>query len=90
MEFLVREGDLVVAISSSGNSENIVNAIESARIKKATVITLTGFQPQNRAKQMGDINVYVPCEKYGMVESIHNLILQQVADLIMDRDGVEF
>ena len=90
MEFLVREGDLVVAISSSGNSENIVNAIEIARIKKATVITLTGFQPQNRAKQMGDINVYVPCEKYGMVESIHNLILQQVADLIMDRDGVEF
>lgn len=90
MEFLVREGDLVVAISSSGNSQNIVNAIEIARIKKATVITLTGFQPQNRAKQMGDINVYVPCEKYGMVESIHNLILQQVVDLIMDRDGVKF
>lgn len=90
MEFLVRDGDLVVAISSSGNSQNIVNAIEIAKTKGATVITLTGFQPQNRVKQMGDINIYVPCEKYGMVESIHNLILQQIVDLIMDRDGVKF
>lgn len=90
MEFLVRENDLVVAISSSGNSENILNAIETARGKKASVITFTGFQPDNRAKGLGDINVYVPCEKYGIVESIHNLILQQIVDLIMERDGVRF
>lgn len=90
MEFLVRKDDLVVAISSSGNSMNIVNAIETAKIKGATVITLTGFQPNNRAKQMGDVNVYVPCNRYGIVESIHNLILQQVVDSIADRDGVNF
>lgn len=89
MEFLVGEGDLVVAISSSGNSNNIINAIETAQMKKATVITFTGFKSDNRARQMGDINVYVPCEKYGIVESIHNLILQQIVDLIMDRDGVK-
>lgn len=89
MEFLVREGDLAVAISSSGNSANIVNAIETARTKKADVITFTGFQAGNKVKQLGDINVYVPCEKYGMVESIHNLILQQIVDLIMERDGVK-
>ena len=90
MEFLVREGDLLVAISSSGNSQNIINAIEVAKTKGASVITLTGFLPDNRAKQLGDINVYVPCEKYGIVESIHNLILQQVVDMIMERDGVKF
>ena len=89
MEFLVREGDLVVAISSSGKSHNIINAIEIAKTKKATVITFTGFKPDNRARQMGDINVYVPCEKYGIVESIHNLILQQIVDLIMERDGIK-
>ena len=38
---------------------------------------------------MGDISVYVPVEKYGMAESIHNLILQQVVDTIMERDGVK-
>ena len=88
MEFLIREGDLLVAISSSGNSVNIINAIETARAKKASVITFTGFEAHNKAKQMGDVNVYVPCKKYGIVESIHNLMLQQVVDLIMDRDGI--
>lgn len=88
LEFLLRPDDLLVAISSSGNSQNIVNAIEVAKRKGAAVITFTGFQPDNKVKQMGDINVYVPCAKYGMVESIHNLILQQIVDEIMERDGV--
>ena len=77
-----------MAISSSGNSSNILNAIETARLKGAAVITFTGFEPNNRAKQTGDVNVYVPCKKYGIVESIHNVMLQQVVDLIMERDGV--
>lgn len=89
MEFLVHKGDLVIAISSSGNSANICNAIETAKAKGAEIITFTGFKADNRAKQMGDMNVYVPCEKYGMVESIHNLMLQQVVDMIMERDGIE-
>lgn len=90
MEFLVQEGDLVVAISSSGNSANIVNGIVTAKRKKADVITFTGFTEDNRAKQLGDINLYVACTKYGIVESIHNLILQQIVDMIMDRDGGRF
>jgi D-sedoheptulose 7-phosphate isomerase len=89
MEFLVHENDLVVAISSSGNSQNIVNAIEIAKSKNATVITFTGFKPDNQSKQLGDINVYVPSEKYGIVESVHNLILQQIVDMIMERDGIK-
>ncbi len=89
MEFLVKEGDLVVAISSSGNSPNIIAAIETAKEKGASVITFTGFYPDNKAKQAGDVNVYVPCDKYGIVESIHNIILQQIVDTIMERDGVK-
>ena len=54
MDFLLKEGDLVVAISSSGNSQNIINAINIAKEKKAAVITFTGFQADNRANQMGD------------------------------------
>lgn len=52
------------------------------------IITLTGFHPDNQSKQLGDFNVYVPSEKYGIVESIHNLMLRQAVDLIMERDGV--
>lgn len=87
LSFLSRQNDLLVAISSSGNSKNIINAIKAARENGASVITFTGFKYDNQIKQMGDINVYVSCEKYGMVESIHNLILQQIVDEIMDRDG---
>lgn len=88
LEFLVKENDLLVAISSSGNSKNIVNAIQVAADRNAEIITLTGFKPDNQARRLGNLNVYVPSEKYGIVESIHNLILQQIVDMIMERDGV--
>ena len=88
LEFLMKKGDLLVAISSSGNSLNIIQAINTARKMGGTVITFTGFKPDNKAKRAGDVNVYVPCEKYGIVESIHNLILQQIVDQIMERDGM--
>ena len=88
LEFLARGNDLLVAISSSGNSANIVNAVDVARRKGMEVITLTGFKADNVIRQRGMLNVYVPSEKYGIVESIHNLILQQIVDVIMERDGV--
>lgn len=88
LEFLGEKDDLLVAVSSSGNSPNIVNAVNTANDKKMETITFTGFGSDNRSKQLGRINVYVPSEKYGIVESIHNLMLQQVVDLIMERDGV--
>lgn len=90
IDFLAREGDLLVAISSSGKSQNIINAIEIAQKKKVEIITFTGFEPNNKVKKMGILNVYVPCKRYGIVESIHNLILQQIVDMIMERDGVRF
>lgn len=88
LDFLLKENDLLVAISSSGNSQNIINAISVAKDKGANVITFTGFREDNQVKQMGDINVWVPCEEYGIVESIHNLLLQQIVDTITERDGV--
>ena len=88
MKFLMKPNDLLIAISSSGNSVNIINAIITAKEKGADVVTLTGFKENNKAKQLGDINVYVPCKKYGIVESIHTIILQQIVDLILERDGV--
>lgn len=87
MEFLANEGDLLVAISSSGNSQNIVNAIQVAQNKGMQVVTLSGFQRENRIIRMGRYNIYVPVSHYGIVESIHNLILQQIVDVILERDG---
>jgi len=90
LEFLGQENDLLVAVSSSGNSQNIVNAINTANAKGMETVTFTGFKVDNQSKQLGMLNVYVPSERYGIVESIHNLMLQQVVDLIMERDGIGF
>lgn len=89
LELMAGRGDLLVAISSSGESENIVNAIQTMRMLDGTVITLTGFQEKNRISTMGDVNFYVPKRHYGMVESIHNMLLQQIVDIIVDRTSVE-
>lgn len=88
LEMLAECNDILIAISSSGESENIIRAIQEMRKVKGKVITFTGFLEENRIKRMGDINIYVPAERYGMVESIHNLILQQMVDEIVDTDGV--
>ena len=87
LEFLANEGDLLVAISSSGNSQNIVNAIRVAQNKKLHIVTFSGFEQENRISHSGIYNVYVPVSHYGMEESIHNLILQQIVDVILERDG---
>lgn len=87
LELLAEEGDLLIAISSSGNSRNIINAIRTARLKSTNIITFSGFSPDNQISRMGDYNVHVPVNHFGMTESIHNLMLQQIVDAIYQRDN---
>ncbi len=75
------EGDVLVAISSSGNSPNIVNAVSEAT-KKGKVITLSGFKPDNKLKAMGDLNFYINASNYGIVECFHQVILHVILDEI--------
>lgn len=77
-----RRGDLLVAISSSGRSKNILNAVEAVKKKHGQVVTFSGFDPKNPLRQMGDFNVYVPSKKYGIVESCHFVILHNLADAL--------
>lgn len=86
IEIKAEEGDLLVAVSSSGNSANIIRALQAAKEKKAKTVTFTGFGKDNRAKQLGDFNIYVPVSEYGIVESVHNLILQHVVDCLSGKD----
>lgn len=82
LELYVQPGDVLVAISSSGNSINIINAAEIAKERNCKVVTLTGFSADNKLHSIGDLNIHVPSFAYGIVESIHNLLLQQVMDEI--------
>ena len=83
LEIMASPGDLLIAISSSGNSQNILRAVETAHQSGCRVLTLSGFNPDNHLRTMGEYNIYVPLEAYGIVESIHNMILQQVVDELL-------
>jgi len=77
--------DILVTISSSGNSPNIIKAIETARSKELFVVTLSGKSPDNKSRMLGDLNIYVPLETYGLVECAHALLLHYWLDLYMEK-----
>jgi D-sedoheptulose 7-phosphate isomerase len=85
LERLGRAGDLVVSISSSGNSPNIVRALETARRLGLAAVTLSGRQPDNRSRALGDLNFYVPLARYGWVESAHLTVVHHWLDEYLSR-----
>jgi D-sedoheptulose 7-phosphate isomerase len=80
--------DLLIAVSSSGESENIVKAAAAAKAKGCRVVTMTGFNAANRLRQLGHLNVYVPACTYGYVETAHALIAHCVTDIAVLRTAV--
>jgi D-sedoheptulose 7-phosphate isomerase len=70
---LARRGDLLVAISASGNSPNIVAAVEAAKQLGVSVIGLAGFSGGKLSK-MADVSLVVPSDGYGPVEDVHLII----------------
>ena len=83
VEMFADEGDILVAISSSGKSENIIRGTESALDRKCKVITMSGFERGNPLSKIGDINFYVPAKEYGPVEILHTAICHSILDVIM-------
>ena len=77
------EGDLLVAISSSGNSPNILKAIKAAQQRHMHIVTFSGLKSDNKVRQMGDLNFYVPAKTYGVVECAHQLLLHMWLDYYM-------
>jgi len=84
---LARPGDLVVAISSSGSSPNVVRALAVARSLSARIVTLSGKRPDNPARSLGDLNFYVAAHRYGWVECAHQLILHYWLDQFLNLHG---
>jgi D-sedoheptulose 7-phosphate isomerase len=72
--------DVMFAISSSGRSANVVKAAQWAKEFGLTVVTLTGFDPANPLRQIGDFNFYVPSDRYGVVEATHLAICHAILD----------
>lgn len=79
----VEAGDLMVAVSSSGRSPNIVSAATLARERGCGLLTFTGFAPDNPLRGLGDLNFHVASHAYGAVESAHAVLLHQLTDRLL-------
>ena len=78
-------GDLLIAISSSGRSANILQAAEAARQRGCEVLTLSGFDATNPLRTQGSLNFYIPSHGYGVVEVTHLTLLHAMLDELMAR-----
>lgn len=85
IEFYGDKDDITILISSSGQSQNMVNASTAAKEMGMKVITFTGFDPGNPLKQSGDLNFWVDSRAYNVVENSHQIWLLMVCDLIIGK-----
>jgi len=83
VEMVGAPGDLLIAISSSGGSANILNAAGQATDMGIDVATLSGFEPDNPLRKKGFVNFHVAAKEYGFVEITHLAILHAILDLSM-------
>jgi len=82
-----RSGDLLITISSSGRSPNVVRALECARSMSLRIVTLSGRDADNPSRGYGDLNFYIPHHRYGWVECAHQVILHYWLDQFMNTYG---
>ncbi len=77
---IARPGDALIAISSSGRSMNIRNAASQVIDNGGSVITLSGFSPENPLRSLGEVNIWLDANDYGLVEVGHQFILHNLSD----------
>jgi len=86
---LARPGDVLITISSSGDSENVVKAVDWARDNSVKTIAMTGFDG-GRTAEKADVNLHVTADNYGVIEDLHQSLMHVLAQYIrmqkMDAD----
>tara|TARA_X000000950_G_scaffold283148_1_gene383388 strand:- start:1587 stop:2138 length:552 start_codon:yes stop_codon:yes gene_type:complete len=85
LEFYADAGDVVIIISSSGKSKNVLEAAKICKKKKLLLYTFTGFSKSNPLKKMGNINLWVNSKAYNIIENIHQIWLLSIVDRIIGK-----
>lgn len=86
LELWAARGDLVVAVSSSGRSENILAAVGLAKEMGLEIVTLTGFDAANPLRSLGRINFWADSHDYGLVETAHQALTHYLSDRLKEED----
>jgi len=89
--FHADQGDLLILVSSSGESANILNGAKRAVAMGLSILTLSGFANDNRLRSLGGINLWVNSRTYNIVENVHQIWMLSIVDyLAADKDhGLE-
>lgn len=87
MEMFADPGDILIAISSSGGSENILRGARAGLAKGCDLVTMSGFKPDNPLRSLGLVNFYAPSSSYGHVEITHLALCHCIVDTIIRRRG---
>jgi len=78
--------DLIVIISSSGESENVIRGAVRAKELNLKLITFSGFSPDNRLRKLGDIAFWVDSSVYNFIENVHQSWLLSIVDFLSHKD----
>mgnify|MGYP001264417003 CR=1 FL=1 len=84
LRFYADRGDLIILISSSGKSQNMINAAKFAKSKKNPLVTLTGFFGKNELSKYGSINFIVNSKSFNFIENTHQYWLLSLVDIITE------
>ncbi len=87
IEYLGNAGDVLIAMSASGRSANILGAVAAAKARGFTVVTLSGFTPDNPLRSLGEVNFYIDSPEFGFVETGYQAILHCILDIAMGWKG---
>ena len=86
IDFYADDKDVLILISSSGKSLNMINACKAARNRKISkIITFTGHDKNNALSKLGDINFWIDSKAYNFVENTHQIWLLTIVDLIIGK-----
>lgn len=84
LSVMAKKGDTLVAISSSGNSENILETVKAALDKNMKIITLSGFSEKNKLwQEPSNAAFYLPWDQYGLVEIGHEALLHAIIECMI-------
>ncbi len=78
-------GDIVILVSSSGSSKNVIKAAGVAKRMDMKIVTFSGIKVDNPLKQCGDINLWVDSKAYNIIENMHMIWLTAVCDAIIGK-----
>jgi D-sedoheptulose 7-phosphate isomerase len=84
--FHADQGDLLILVSSSGESANILNGAKRAVAMGLSILTLSGFANDNRLRSLGGINLWVNSRTYNIVENVHQIWMLSIVDFLVSEN----